>query len=50
MEEIDYSTHTCCPGEVAMRDKVQVRYKHLLRRKQTNEVGIMIGGQARQDG
>jgi hypothetical protein len=48
MEEIDHSTHTCCPDKVAMRDKVHFGRKHLLGWKKTNEVGITIGRQARQ--
>jgi hypothetical protein len=50
MEEIDDSTHTCRPDKVAVRDEVQFGHKHLLGRKKANEVGIAIGGQARQDG
>jgi hypothetical protein len=48
MEEIDHGTHTCRLDKVAMRDEVQFRHKHLVGRKDTNEVGIVIGGHARQ--
>src|SRR5215813_1926730 len=43
-------SHACRPGKVAVGDEVQLRNEHLLRRKKTNEIGIAIGGQARQDG
>ena len=48
MEEIDHSTHACGPDKVAVRDKIQFGHEHLLGGKKTSEVGIVIGGQARQ--
>ena len=50
MEEIDYGAHARRPGKIAVRDKVQFRHDNLLGRKKTNEIGITIRGQARQDG
>jgi len=50
MEEVDHGTHACCLGKITVRDQVEFRYKHLLRWKKTNEIWIVIGGQARQDG
>jgi len=44
MKEIDYGSHACRPGKIAVRYKIQFRDKHLLRRKKTNEIGITIGG------
>src|SRR5215831_14776131 len=43
-------SHACRPGKVAVGDEVQLRNEHLLGRKKTNEIGIAIGGQARQNG
>jgi hypothetical protein len=47
VKEINDGSHACCPGKVAVRDEVQFRYEHLLGRKKTNEIGIVIRGQAR---
>ncbi len=46
MEEIDDGSHACRSGKIAVGDKIQLGYEHLLRRKKTNEIGVMIGGQA----
>ena len=49
MEEFDDGSHACCSGKIAVRDEIQLRCEHLLRRKKTNEIGVTLGGQARQD-
>ena len=43
MKKVDYGSHACRPGKIAVRYKIQFCDKYLLRREKTNEIGIAIG-------